>query len=345
MGMGISVLAALPAVAAFTAFTALAAFPSFPAFGLPGAALGGVAGRGERLALLLPPLFAGFGLLAASHRAACQDQGAQEESDTVTLHGSRASEIGLDRARAHRETAVDWSRASVPFVTAPPATRAMQFLIEPLLRAERIEAMVRELRCQPEAWRPGAETAGWHARAVKSNQQLDHDSALQQHLASSVRDALQAHPLVQAAAFPRRIHGLVFSRCGVGQGYGRHVDNAWMAGGRSDLAFTLWLSEPEAYQGGALVLESPSGEESFRLPAGHALVYPSTRLHRVDPVSQGERLVAAGWIESRIRQADQRELLFELDTARRGLFARSGNDELFDLISRSYSNLLRLWEC
>lgn len=220
----------------------------------------------------------------------------------------------------------------------------MQFRIEPLLTAEQTAACVQQLRSHPNHWRAGAETAGWHSRAVKHNHQLDRSSALHQQLATMVQEQLQAHPLVQAAALPRRIHGILISRSGVGEGYGRHVDNAWMAGGRSDLSFTLWLSEPDTYQGGALVLESPSGEEAFRLAAGHALVYPSTLLHRVEPVSQGERLVAVGWIESRIRRADQRELLFELDTARRGLFARSGQDEWFDLVSRSYSNLLRLWD-
>jgi PKHD-type hydroxylase len=149
---------------------------------------------------------------------------------------------------------------------------------------------------------------------------------------------------LQAAAFPRRIHGLLFSRSGVGQGYGRHIDNAWMRGGRSDLSFTVFLSDPDAYAGGALVLESPGGDDAFRLPAGHALVYPSSLLHRVEPVTAGERLVAVGWIESRIRHTDQRELLFELDTARRALFERHGKDEVFDLISRSYSNLLRRWD-
>lgn len=220
----------------------------------------------------------------------------------------------------------------------------MQFLIEPLLSAEQTLAMVQQLRADQEAWRPGVETAGWHAREVKNNHQLDRGSALHQQLATAVQEQMQSHPLVQAAAFPRRIHGVLFNRSGVGEGYGRHVDNAWMAGGRTDLSFTVWLSEPDTYQGGELVLESPSGEEAFRLPAGHALVYPSTLLHRVEPVSRGERLVAVGWIESRIRQTEQRELLFELDTARRALFARSGKDDVFDLISRSYSNLLRTWD-
>lgn len=220
----------------------------------------------------------------------------------------------------------------------------MRFLLEPLLGEAELQELRSALGDATAPWIEGASTAGWHARALKRNQQLDGASELQLRLAARLEALLTAQPLLQAAAFPRRIHGLLFSRCGPGEGYGRHVDNAWMRGGRSDLSFTVFLSEPEVYTGGALVLESPGGEESFRLPAGHALVYPSTLLHRVEPVTDGERLVAVGWIESRIRHADQRELLFELDTARRALFQRHGKDEIFDLISRSYSNLLRRWD-
>lgn len=220
----------------------------------------------------------------------------------------------------------------------------MRFLLEPLLSPEQCDHVRARLLAAEAAWSPGVETAGWHARAVKNNQQLDRSGGLHQALAAELEQQLWAHPLVQAAAFPAKIHGLLFSRSAPGEGYGRHVDNAWMAGGRSDLSFTVALADPDSYGGGALVLETPAGEEAFRLPAGHALVYPSTLLHRVEPVSAGERLVAVGWIQSRIREPDQRELLFELDTARRALFARSGKDELFDLISRSYSNLLRRWD-
>jgi PKHD-type hydroxylase len=221
----------------------------------------------------------------------------------------------------------------------------MHFLLEPLLsptEVARLRAPLEE--APPEAWRPGEDTAGWHARAVKRNWQLDRATPLHQQLEGEVVAALEAHPLVRAAAFPRRIHGVLFSRMGPGEGYGRHVDNAWMAGGRADLSFTLALTAPETYGGGELVVETPGGEEGIRLPAGHAIVYPSTRLHRVEPVTGGERLVAVGWIESRIRHGEQRELLFELDTARRALFAREGKGEVFDLISRAYSNLLRWWE-
>jgi len=220
----------------------------------------------------------------------------------------------------------------------------MQFLIEPLFSPDQVMAMVEQLETNQDDWRAGAETAGWHARAVKNNQQLDRSSALHQRLAASVQQQMESHPLVQAAAFPRQIHGILFSRSGVGEGYGRHVDNAWMAGGRSDLSFTIWLSDPTSYEGGELTLETGDGERSYRLPAGHCLVYPSTLLHCVEPVRSGQRLVAVGWIESRIRQADQRELLFELDTARRALFQRSGKDEIFDLVTKSYTNLLRRWE-
>lgn len=220
----------------------------------------------------------------------------------------------------------------------------MHFLLEPLLADAELQDLRIALNDPGAPWIDGASTAGWHARAIKCNRQLDTASPLHQQLTARLDGMLSRQPLLQAAAFPRRIHGLLFSRSGVGQGYGRHIDNAWMRGGRSDLSFTVFLSDPDAYAGGALVLESPGGDDAFRLPAGHALVYPSSLLHRVEPVTAGERLVAVGWIESRIRHTDQRELLFELDTARRALFERHGKDEVFDLISRSYSNLLRRWD-
>ena len=220
---------------------------------------------------------------------------------------------------------------------------SMRFQIESLLPAEQI-ASWRSLLLAPEVeWRPGQETAGWHARSVKHNHQLDRASALHRELAPLVHQALLVHPLLASAALPARIHNLLFSRLGPGEGYGRHVDNAFMADGRSDLSFTLFLSEPGSYQGGTLVLEYPDGEEAVRLGAGDLIVYPSTLLHRVDPVTEGERLVCAGWIQSRLRSAEQRELLFELDTARRTVFSQQGKGEIFDLLSRSYTNLLRMW--
>jgi PKHD-type hydroxylase len=219
----------------------------------------------------------------------------------------------------------------------------MRFQIESLLLPDQIASWRGRLLAPEAPWRPGQETAGWHARSVKHNRQLERGSALHQELAPQVHQALLAHPLLAAAALPARIHGLLFSRSGVGEGYGRHVDNAFMAEGRSDLSFTLFLSEPGSYRGGALVLEFPHGEEAVRLGAGDLIVYPSTLLHRVEPVTAGDRLVCVGWIQSRLRSVEQRELLFELDTARRQLFAQQGKSEIVDLLNRSYTNLLRMW--
>ena len=209
----------------------------------------------------------------------------------------------------------------------------MQFVLESLLEAAQVHALRQSLLVADAPWRDGSATAGWHARGVKRNRQLERDSPLHQQWRQSLERQLLEHPLLQAAALPQRLHGLMFSRMGPGDSYGRHIDNAYMAGGRSDLSFTLFLSDPAEYEGGALVLERPHGEEVWRLPAGQAFVYPSTLLHRVEPVRQGERLVAVGWIESRVRSAEQRELLF----------AREGKSEEFDLLCRCHANLLRQW--
>jgi PKHD-type hydroxylase len=219
----------------------------------------------------------------------------------------------------------------------------MHFVLETLLDASGLDELRQALLAPDTPWRDGHETAGWHAREVKRNRQLERDSPLHQRLRQSLEQQLLQQPLLQAAALPQRLHGLLFSRMGPGEEYGRHVDNAYMAGGRSDLSFTVFLSEANTYGGGALVLETAGGEESWRLPAGQAFVYPSTLLHRVEPVTWGERLVAVGWIESRVRSAEQRELLFDLDAARRSLFAREGKTEEFDQLCRCYANLLRMW--
>jgi PKHD-type hydroxylase len=219
----------------------------------------------------------------------------------------------------------------------------MWFAVDELLSPAQARDFSQELISEREAWKPGARTAGWHARRVKHNRQLDCACALHRRLAPLVRRAVMQHPLVLSAALPLRLHSLVFSRCEPGDGYGLHLDNAFMGAGRSDLSFTLFLSDPDAYEGGELVLDTPSGEHCVRLPAGHAYVYPSTLLHQVLPVRRGERIAAVGWIQSRVRHADQRELLFELDTARRALFQQEGRGEIFDLINRAYTNLLRRW--
>jgi PKHD-type hydroxylase len=136
---------------------------------------------------------------------------------------------------------------------------------------------------------------------------------------------------------------LMFSRYEPGMNYGSHVDDALMQGLRTDVSFTLFLSDPESYDGGELVIETASGEDAIKLDPGALVAYPTTTLHRVNEVTRGERLAVVGWARSFIRDAAQRELLFDLDTARRQIFAREGKTAEFDLISKSAANLMRMW--
>ncbi|MCS6877076.1 MAG: Fe2+-dependent dioxygenase [Geminicoccaceae bacterium] len=189
----------------------------------------------------------------------------------------------------------------------------------------------------------GKVTAGWAARGVKDNLQAAADDPLAEALLARLRRRLEAHPVLAMAARPRRFGPLLLSRYEAGMGYGRHVDDAIMAGIRSDCSFTLFLSDPAAYDGGELVIESPAGEQGFKLEPGHLVLYPSTTLHRVETVTRGVRLALVGWLESYVRSPDRRELLFELDTARRRLFDEQGKGEVFDLVDKSFRNLLRMW--
>ena len=116
-----------------------------------------------------------------------------------------------------------------------------------------------------------------------------------------------------------------------------------MHGLRTDVSFTLFLADPETYDGGELVIESVSGEDEIKLPAGHLVAYDSTSLHRVAPVTRGERMVAVGWAQSHVRDSAKRELLFDLETAKRSLFAQSGKTPEFDLLAKTSANLFRMW--
>jgi PKHD-type hydroxylase len=193
----------------------------------------------------------------------------------------------------------------------------------------------------------GKTTAGWHARLVKHNTQLQDDgSAGVQHLQTLLSQALQRNSLFQMAVLPKTIRPALFSRYEKGMSYGSHVDNAVMGQSelmRSDVSLTLFLSQPETYDGGELVIESSQGEQGYKLPAGSMIVYPSTTLHRVEPVTAGRRMAAVTWVQSLVRDSAQREILFDLDTARQILFQKSAKTSEFDLISKSYANLLRQW--
>ncbi len=211
--------------------------------------------------------------------------------------------------------------------------------IENVLTAEELESLASMLA--EAEFVDGKATAGWHAKQVKQNLQMQKKAPQAADLKKLVESALKRHPLFNAVVRPRKIHSILFSRYEAGMSYGSHVDNALMGQWRSDVSFTLFLGTE--YQGGDLVIEHADGERRYRLGTGDAIAYPSSTLHRVEPVTEGTRLVAVGWVQSIIRDPQKRELLFDLDTARRSMFAREGKTVEFDLISKSHANLLRQW--
>ncbi len=192
------------------------------------------------------------------------------------------------------------------------------------------------------AFQDGKTTAGWHARQVKSNEQIPADDPVSRAVRTEIETALRRHPVFSAAVQPKFVQ-LLLNRYGAGQAYGTHVDDAFMNGRRTDVSVTVFLSAPEAYEGGELVIETPAGEQRVKLPAGAAVIYPATSLHRVEPVTKGERLACVGWIESRVRDGAAREILFDLERARRALFQQHGKTPEFDLIAKVTANLLRRW--
>ncbi|RFF32858.1 Fe2+-dependent dioxygenase [Wenzhouxiangella sediminis] len=188
----------------------------------------------------------------------------------------------------------------------------------------------------------GENTAGRVARTVKHNLQAE-DSAEIRGLLELVERRLRANPLVQSVARPMAFVKLLLSRYEPGMAYGSHVDNALMKGQRTDLSFTLLLSDPASYEGGELVMEDSSGERAWKPAAGSLLLYPSTTLHRVEEVTRGERLAVVGWIQSRVRSAEQRELLFDLERAMSSEYDARGKTNQYDRLSKCFNNLLRRW--
>ncbi|HEY5237075.1 MAG TPA: Fe2+-dependent dioxygenase [Rhizomicrobium sp.] len=193
-------------------------------------------------------------------------------------------------------------------------------------------------------WHAGAETAGWHAKTVKSNEQAHGPSI--EAARKLVAGAISRHQRFRAAAQPKRLSSIMFSRYRPGMEYGTHIDDPLMSSPqgqiRTDLAVTVYLSEPDAYEGGGLAIPG-AAENGVRLKPGDAVLYPATSLHRVLPVTSGERLAAIFWVQSLVRDADTREMLFDLDRARRLIFQRDGKSPAFDLVAKAHSNLLRKW--
>jgi PKHD-type hydroxylase len=213
--------------------------------------------------------------------------------------------------------------------------------IADVLPAETIAAIRKSLSEDAAAFTAGKATAGWYAKDVKNNDQsvgLAAQAAMEQ-----AKAALLANSLFQSAARPKEFVKLLVSRYRPGMAYGRHVDDALMGGKRTDMSFTLFLSEPDTYDGGELLIETPDGENEFKLPAGHMVLYQTTSLHQVAEVTRGERLAVVGWIRSFIRSAEQRETLFELDQAVAALRQNNAERSLMDHILKVRNTLVRMW--
>jgi PKHD-type hydroxylase len=200
------------------------------------------------------------------------------------------------------------------------------------------------------AWEDGRSTAGAQSATVKKNEQLPPNGEMSRKLGERVIKALTANPLFISAAIPRHIFPPLFNRYGEGQHFGIHVDNAVRGDPltglriRTDLSVTLFLSEPDEYDGGELIVEDHYGSQAIKLPAGHLVLYPATSLHTVTPIARGLRVASFFWLQSMIRDAQARSMIFDLDSAIQGLTQRlDRNDPEIVKLSGLYHNLIRYW--
>jgi PKHD-type hydroxylase len=193
----------------------------------------------------------------------------------------------------------------------------------------------------------GRLTAGFAASRVKRNLELRPEPGRMQLLVRILMASLGHNETFRFAVLPHRVADPIFARYTPGMTYGDHVDDPIMGSGgprfRTDVSMTIFLNPPENYDGGELSIRTPFGDREVKLPAGDAVVYPSSSLHRVNPVTRGERLVALTWIQSYVRDAARRELLYELNLARERLLKDQPGTETTGYVDRSYANLLRMW--
>ena len=218
----------------------------------------------------------------------------------------------------------------------------MNYLTHQLLNAKEINLIKKELEEANQDWEDGKNTAGIHASKVKNNLQLKRQSDTSKKLSTLVKKKLLNNDLIKSFTLPKHFHGIMFTKSLKGMSYGRHIDNAFMSSGRADLSFTIFLSEKNQYEGGELLIENLNAEKEFKLKLGEILIYPSTYLHSVQEVKEGERMVCVGWIESYVRSIEEREYLFDLDAGAKSILAKHGRSDELDLIFKSYSNLLRV---
>ena len=202
-------------------------------------------------------------------------------------------------------------------------------------------------------WTDGRDSAGPQARTVKNNQQLPHDSEAAQSIRTMVLNGLNRSPIFFSAALPLRIFTPRVNRYGgEANTYGNHIDNAIRlkvneAGQteyvRTDVSCTVFLNDPDGYDGGELTVSDTYGTRGVKLPAGHAVLYPGTSLHQVTPVTRGHRLACFLWVQSMVRSDEQRHLLYELDMNILALRQQHGETPEATALTGTYHNLLRMW--
>lgn len=221
----------------------------------------------------------------------------------------------------------------------------MILCVPDVLNADELAAIRAEL--QKASFADGVSTAGWSARGVKKNLQVVLGTPGYERLAGSVREAFLRNGVLQAGLLPVANTQALFNRYEKDMQYGPHVDAPIMgsmgSAVRSDIAITIFLSEPKSYDGGELVVYTSGVGGHFKLDAGAAIAYPANTLHNVSPVTRGTRDAAIIWVQSQVRDPAKRELLWDLENAKRQLFNKEGKTATFDAISKSHANLLRMW--
>jgi PKHD-type hydroxylase len=216
-----------------------------------------------------------------------------------------------------------------------------------VLSAEQVESCLAAL--QDADWQDGSATAGHQSVRVKNNVQLPQASQVAKALGDLVLRALEGNPLFISAALPRYVYPPLFNKYVGGMSFGAHVDNAIrpVPGTahrvRTDVSCTLFLSDPNDYEGGELVVEDSFGAHSVKLPAGDMILYPASSLHRVTPVTRGARIASFFWTQSMVRDDGERSILFEMDNAIRGLSVAVPDSPDVVRLTSCYHNLLRRW--
>lgn len=223
----------------------------------------------------------------------------------------------------------------------------MMLVIQNVLTAAQVSEMRKALEAAD--WSDGKATAGYLSQRVKDNVQVPEGHPVARRLGDIILDALDQNQLFISAALPLKVVPPLFNRYAGGQSYGGHIDGAVRPvfgtahRVRTDLSATLFLSAPEDYDGGELVVEGHYGEQRVKLPAGDMVLYPGTSVHHVEPVTRGSRLAAFFWIQSMVREDTRRDILFGLDTALQQLGRDVPEHRSLVQIAGAYHNLLRLW--